>query len=748
MSRGEDLALGFRLAVGGGRNSVIRLVLSTIGIGLAVAILFVAASAGNAAVNRKQRSDASLAVHDPKPGVDPLFFRYQSTEFRGEPIKLAYLRSTGPNSPVLPGLTRVPSQGEVVVSPKLKELLASDAGTLLRPRIPGELVGVVGPEGLQNPNDMAAYLGADTSLAGLPVYGFGDSLPSKPLEPGVVMLLLIGLAALLTPVFIFIGTTSRIGGAERDRRLAALRLAGASSRQVRRVAAAETLASSATGLLAGACLFLVFRSQVANLQVFRFGVFPADLTPPWPLVVLIVLAVPVLTVVTTLAAQRHTIIEPLGVVRRTSPVRRRLWWRLIPVVVGIALLVPNVATGSELGRFMIMGGSFLLLTGVPALLPWLLERVVSRLRGGPPAFQLAIRRLQTDSGTPSRVVAGLCVVVAGAIALQSLLAGQTALYNRLTAERPPSSVPIQIDSRDGMSEEIVAALRAVPDTTEVKALRFMYAEWTGASVGVTDCATIKAVTEARACSDGDVFAIADERDAKVHNGQSLTLTDSAKRNHRWIIPVTPHVVEFKPGDLALNSGARILATPGAMTGVDLTEAGTAGTLRSTSADPDFVETVRNAMAPFAWRVQVYHPDGKIISIEARMFADARDVLFAGALFILLLAGVSLLVLAQEQVRERRRAIGALAATGVPVRVVMRSLLWQNGIPLLLGIGVATGIGVVIAAMGTRLLDSPLTVDWRGVSLLAGAAVAVVLLVTVSTWGSVRSAARLESLRTE
>lgn len=185
-----------------------------------------------------------------------------------------------------------------------------------------------------------------------------------------------------------------------------------------------------------------------------------------------------------------------------------------------------------------------------------------------------------------------------------------------------------------------------------------------------------------------------------------------------------------------------------MTGVDLTEAGTIGSLLSTSTDPDFIETVRNALAPFAWRVRLNNSDGKIRSIEAQMLIEVRDVLFAGSLFLLLLAGVSLLVLAQEQVRERRRAIGALSATGVPVRVVMRSLLWQNGIPLLLGIGVATGTGVIIAAMGTRLAGGPMVVDWTAVGVLAGAAVTVVLLVTASTWGAVRSAARLESLRTE
>ncbi|WP_410656206.1 FtsX-like permease family protein [Amycolatopsis sp. lyj-112] len=749
MTAREDLVLGFRLAVGGGRTSVIRLLLSTIGIGLAVAVLLGAASAGNASESRQAREDASRVSFEAKPGLSPLTYTLRTTEFRGEPISLGYVHATGPGSPVPPGLDRVPAPGEVVVSPRLDELLASDAGDLLLPRLVGKPVGIIGAEALQNPRDLMAYVGADATLTGSPVYSFGyDPGLSAPLEPGLLLVLMIGIVALLTPVFIFIGTTSRIGSANRDRRLAALRLAGASSRQVRRVAAAETLVSAATGLLAGAGLFLLFRSQVEHLQVFRFGLFPSDLTPSWPLVVLIALVVPALTVVATLVAQRHTIIEPLGVVRQASPVRRRLWWRLLPVAGGIALLVPVYASGSQLARTAVMAGAALLLIGIPAMLPWLLERVVSRIRGGPPAFQLAVRRLQTDSGTPSRVVAGLCVVIAGAIALQSLLAGQAAFYKELPMSRQQSSEPVYFSSTSGAGDAAVAAVRAVPGATDVRQLHTLIVSEGGSYLGIGDCDTIKAVTTAPMCADGDVFVLPDERAEKVHKGQTVALADDGRRAHTWTVPAEPRQIDLKTGGLVSFSGAQILVTPAAIAGVDLTQAGATGITRPATADPDFVERVRNAVAPLGWRAQVSTVDGKQLADEARMFTDVRDLLFGGALFILLLAGVSLLVLAQEQVRERRRAIGALSATGVPVRVVLRSLLWQNGIPLLLGIGAAIATGIGIAAMATRLLTNPLVVDWTAVGVLAAAAIAVVLLVTASTLPAVRSAARTENLRTE
>ncbi|MFC3451866.1 FtsX-like permease family protein [Amycolatopsis speibonae] len=744
MTGREDLMLGFRLAVGGGRGSIVRLVLSAAGIGLAVAILLTGASAGTIKENRDQRTFDSYVQSEPLPGVAPLFYDATTTDFRGQAIALLHLRPTGPNSPIPPGVDRLPAPGEVFLSPKLDELVTSDTSGLLRPRLPGKPAGLIAAETTLNPNDLIAYVGTDTLQNGIKIYGFGaEPGYDDVLENGIMMLLLVGLVVLLTPVFIFIGTTSRLGGSTRDRRLAALRLAGSSIRQLRRITAAESLVGAAAGLVVGAALFLLFRGAVTNFQVLRFGLYPKDLTPPWPLVVLIVLVVPALAVLTAWFAQRHTIVEPLGVVRETAPPKRRLWWRLLPILAGIALVVPDFGMASEVGRTAPIAGSVLLMLGIPALLPWLLERVVSRVKGGSPSFQLAIRRLQSDSGTPSRVVAGVCVVLAGAIGLQSLIAGQAVHQGDY---RDTMAGRMIVHAEGPTAEQAVAAARAVPGAADFQAMRSMYFDQSGAlvSFGVADCATIEASTGATDCHDGDVFAKA----PSFHKGQSVTLTDMAKRTQSWTVPATPRTLDLKPSGLAVYLGVHVLATPAAMAGVDLAAASVSVSLRDGTANPDFVELVRNSVAPFGWQASVTAYNQKRITDEVQMFGDMRSILLGGALFVLLLAGVSLLVLAQEQVRERRRALGALSATGVPVRVILRSLLWQNGIPLLLGIVIATATGIGIAAVGKRMFWSALYIDWAAVGVLAVATIAVVLLVTASTWPFVRSAAKAESLRTE
>ncbi|WP_410663133.1 FtsX-like permease family protein [Amycolatopsis sp. lyj-84] len=746
MTGREDLLLGFRLAVGGGRGSIVRLVLGAVGIGLAVAILLTGASAGTITENRDQRAFASYVQSKPIPGVAPLAYLPATTDFRGQAISLVHLRPTGPNSPIPPGVDRLPAPGEVFLSPKLDELVAADTSGLLRPRLPGNPVGVIAAETMLNPNDLVAYVGSGTLQSGPMVYGFGAERGYDDMvEKGVLALLLIGLFVLLTPVFIFIGTISRLGGATRDRRLAALRLAGSSAGQLRRITAAESLVGAAAGLVTGAALFLLFRGAVTNFQVFRFGLYPKDLTPAWPLVVLIVLLVPALTVVTAWFAQRHTIVEPLGVVRESAPPKRRLWWRLLPVVAGLALVLPDFGVASELGRAALIAGVVLLMLGIPALLPWLLDRVVSRIKGGSPSFQLAIRRLRTDSGTPSRVVAGLCVVLAGAIGLQSLMAGQVAAQDKY---QDTTDGRTMVYAEGPVADKAVAAVRAVPGSADVQSVRSLFVTTNPAdalaALAVADCPTIEASTGVTGCRDGDVFT----ESVSLHKGQSVTLTDDTKREQPWTVPATPRPFGGKPSGITQLLAVRVFVTPSAMAGTDLSGASVTVSLRDGTGNPDFVELVRNSVAPLGWEATVAAYNEKRITDEARMFGDARNILLGGALFVLLLAGVSLLVLAQEQVRERRRALGALSATGVPVRVILRSLVWQNGIPLLLGMVIATATGIGIAAVGRRMFWDAVYIDWTAVGVLAAAAIVMVLLVTASTLPFVRSAAKAESLRTE
>ncbi|SEP38699.1 FtsX-like permease family protein [Amycolatopsis saalfeldensis] len=747
-----DLALGIRLAVGGGRASgtaIARLLLGTIGVGVAVTVLLFAASADHAISQRDGRQLAGVGVATPVAGVTPLSLRDDQTSFRGQYISVRYVHASGPASPVPPGLERIPAPGETILSPALAELLRSDAGTMLRPRFTGPVTGTISQPGLANPDDLRAYVGADASLPGKQVYSFGAPTESAGLDPGLLALLIIGIVSLLAPVFVFVATSARIAGAERDRRLAALRLVGSDLPQVRRIAAAESLVTAAAGLVLGAGAFLALRQLAPSVQVRQGGLFVDDVAPPWPLVVLIVLAVPALSVLSTLAALRGTAIEPLGVVRRTKPIKRRLWWRLIPILAGIAVLCTlTVRDSSTLTTIAVVGGVACLLVGVPALLPWLLERAVARLSVGRPAFQLAVRRLQLDSGTPARVVAGLAVVLAGAIALQSLLTGQAQAFD--PGPRPQrDDTQMSVDADPSAGGAVTAALAKLPGVSPLHLAQSV--ELLGPDpaqsygIKVAGCATWRELAALRDCRDGAVYVDRRATDS-VHSGQSYAATyyDEQQRSlGTWTVPdLIPVTVPESAGT------AELMVTPGAMAGLDLSRVWATGTVKAGSSNPDFAEAARNALAPFAWHASLYVPDPFPLSSSQRAYLAIRAGLLAASVFTLLLAGVSLLVLGLEQLRERRRTIAMLAATGVPVRVLARSVVWQNAIPLVLGIVTAVVAGIGVAALGARLTRSSLVVDWLAVGVLSAAAAALVLLVTVVTLPSLRGAARLASMRTE
>lgn len=163
--------------------------------------------------------------------------------------------------------------------------------------------------------------------------------------------------------------------------------------------------------------------------------FPSYLNPSPLLALLVAVAVPAAAVLVTLLALRGVVIEPLGVVRTVRPPRRRLWWRLLPPLAGLVMLYPMIGQGRENGDFneyLVVGGVLLLLVGITALLPWFVETVVSRLGKGGLSWQLAVRRLQLSSGAAARMVNGIAVAVAGAIALQMLFVGVEGDYTEDT----------------------------------------------------------------------------------------------------------------------------------------------------------------------------------------------------------------------------------------------------------------------------------------------------------------------------
>jgi FtsX-like permease family protein len=765
---GNDLTVGVRLAVGGGRTAIVRLVLSALGIAIATTVLLVATCVGTMSENRTQRAMSDFTQADPIAGVSPTYLTRRYSEFHGESVRITYAWGSGPDSPKPDTLPALPKPGEMYVSPALADLLRSDESRLLRPRLPEKVVGILDESLVIEPSYLTAWVGADSTLADSifveEAYGFHADLQLNAPDEGMLALILIGAVLLLLPVFTFVTSASRVAGAERDRRLSALRLVGAGKWQVRRIASAESLVSAVLGMAVGGAIFSVGRLFAQDINLFGESVYNSDVVPDPMLAFLVLALVPVLSVLTALFALRRTIIEPLGVFRQTKPIRRRAWWRFALVALGVLLLTTQLgeAEGTDNWAFMIAAGTALLLVGMVVLLPWLVERVANRITGGPPSWALAIRRLQLDSGTSSRVVGGVAVVLAGMITMQTVLLSMGGALAMPSNDANRQGM-VNVSADASLVADIRRRLAHTPGVESASAVVSGAAYETGSKdisygFNVADCATLRELGGVKTCHDGDVFQRASTYEKPPLPGTALEFREFAGVGSDWdpdeytvtgTWTVPDHLRTLTVDDSSPLYGT-LYATPGALPDpMAVPDIGSVLAKVDKDITSDQLEGVRNVLAGFRWHADSYsYNTAPELSADQQAFASIRTALYAGSVFTLLLAGVSMLVMALEHIRERRRALAVLAASGVPRSVLGRSLLWQVALPIGLGVLMALVTGIGLAAMMMRVSKEPMTVDWLGVALMCVGAVVLTLLVNALTLPFLKRAMRLNTLRTE
>ncbi|GAA0487238.1 ABC transporter permease [Streptomyces olivaceiscleroticus] len=774
-----DLAMGVRFAVTGGREGWARTLLTALGVGLGVTLLLAAASVPHLLQSREDRGRArtpAAAAETVHRADDTLLTATADTVFRGDTVHGTLLRPDGARPPAPPGVRDVPGPGEMVVSPALRELLASPQGKLLRDRLDDRVTGTIGDTGLVGPGELTYYAGSDTltTEAGAHrVASFGARSEAEPLDPVLFVLLLVACVVLLTPVALFIATAVRFGGERRDRRLAALRLIGADARTTRWIAAGEALFGAVCGLVAGAGLFLLGRQFIGAVTVWEVNAFPADLTPVPALAALIAVAVPLAAVAVTLFALRGVTIEPLGVVRNAVTRRRRMWWRLpLPVAgLGILLLAGEFQQQDEAAPpFMIASGTVLVLLGIALLLPWAVEASAARLRGGPVPWQLATRRLQLSSGGAARAVSGITVAVAGAIALQMVFAaiqgdfmrvtGQDGRRAQLNLSLPTADVSttrqmISDFRRTEGVRAIIAGIEADAARPGPRRTGEPFVPRTQFTVG--DCPSLREMARIGSCRDGDVFVVHDSTgmvdDAYI--GQTArpgkqvifnldSRTDEPDGPPRlWTVPKTARTVDSRK-DPAGETRFGIFATPAAVDTGLLAAPVARAMVRTDPRVPDAAEYVRNTAA----RIDPLMSVATLQNLQRdKNYASVRTGLLIASAATMALIAASMLVSMVEQLRERRRLLSVLVAFGTRRATLGWSVLWQTALPVGLGLALAvaggSGLGVTLLRLVGKS-DPDWSVLWPPVATGAG----LVLLVTLVSLPPLWRMMRPDGLRTE
>ncbi|MEU1289528.1 FtsX-like permease family protein [Kitasatospora sp. NPDC005856] len=769
----DQLALGARLAVTSGRDGWGRLLLTACGVGLGVALLFFTASFPGIVHHRDQRLyTQNDTFHDedlPTPGDRTVLIAAADTTFHGTPVRGRIVQPEGPNAALPPGLAAYPEPGEMAVSPALADLLEDPANGLLRERLPYPVTGTVGPAGLLGPGQADYVLGGDhlsVDTGALRITEFGHFSPPKPMDPKLILLNAVGLTVMLAPVGVFLAAAARFGGERRDRRLAALRLGGADRRMTARIAAGESLVGAVLGLAVGTALFLTGRQAIGRIRLAGFSFYPEDVAPQPAVAVAIAVAVPLLGIGVTLLAMRRANVDPLGVVRRSGPGRRRIGWRLMLPLAGLALTVFSLALSGApdgpRGSLLVAFGVMLTLIGVCALLPWLVEAVTRRAGGGSLSWQLATRRLQLGSGPAAVAVSGVVVAIAGAIALQTLFLGIGAQYESIPRSVPATgpyqqsvTFPGGAPNADGIAERLArgTGVEATAAYTAFSLESETAKPWQLPSVRIASCTVLRGFATLPDCKDGDAFAVQDRagRPGAEPVGPGTIVHAARFRGTgepvSFPLPaVTATVPPVEGADPNGRLGAGLLLLTPATVPADALRGQPATVLVSladTLADPK--EQLTTDVMAIDPQARTEFPLDRTLDPT---YLAVKRLLTAGAAITLVLVSLSLLVGQLERFQEQRRVLGVLNAVGTRRRVLGLSVLWQTLIPMALGLVLAVAGGLLTGAVLQYSAGVPLSVDWGSMLAMSAIAAGAVLLTTVLGLPQLLRLMRPDALRHE
>lgn len=269
------------------------------------------------------------AGHNRIPSVDEattddLWWRVVADAYGGDQLTRVEVAATGSRAPVPPGLERLPRAGEYFVSPALARLLDAVPADALRARFPGREAGLVGDAALMSPDMLLAVVGRPASELGREsdacVVRSIEAAPKEHSYSDFLRIVLgLGAVGLLIPVLVFVATSARLAAARGEERFAALRLVGATPRQVNVIASVETGIAAVAGTCVGSVAYWLLRPLVARIPFTGEPFFPSDLGLGWATMLAVSPGVPVAAVLVSLLSLRRVRISPLGVTRRQTP---------------------------------------------------------------------------------------------------------------------------------------------------------------------------------------------------------------------------------------------------------------------------------------------------------------------------------------------------------------------------------------------------------------------------------------------
>ncbi|MFI6521314.1 FtsX-like permease family protein [Spirillospora sp. NPDC050679] len=473
--------LTWRLLRGGGRRGLLGSLLTLAAVAVSTGLLLFAVGGNHAFM---QRADADAWRHPSAAKGAATAVEALSTDYvRGRQVTVVDLAALDAKAPVPPGMARFPKPGETWTSPALAELMRSLPADQLADRFPGgRSAGTLGEDALVHPDELVAVVGrsaddpavtaardagiADASASPARIDSYATGTVSS--TPQIYQILAaIASVLMVVPLLVFGGAAARLTVARRDRRLAALRLVGATPGQVVAVTVVEAVLTALAGAVAGALLYALAVPALARITIGGGAWFTGDLWPPLPWLAGVLAAVPLLVGVSAVVGLRRVVVSPLGVARRQTPPGMKAVRLLAFAVIVVAFGAVGGSLGGlrEVGLVVLLAFLALAFLGINLVGPWVVA-LIGRIAAGTarsPVRLLAGRRLLDDPRAAWRTVAG--------VALTGFVAGFLALLNpsAMTQERPADRLELVVPQARSaaVAEQMERRLDGVPATIKI-----------------------------------------------------------------------------------------------------------------------------------------------------------------------------------------------------------------------------------------------------------------------------------------
>ncbi|WP_371669977.1 ABC transporter permease [Streptomyces sp. NBC_00289] len=747
----REFLLGLRLLFGAGRGNRIRFFLMAVGGSIGVCCLALVLTIPAILEAHDDRAAARQPVTSAKGPAEGTLVLQRNDAYGSKSFTRVFVaRGTEGTRSAPPGLSELPSSGEVFVSPQVHELLRR--APAVKGLLPGREAGVIRPAGLAHPDELYAYVGTDRARIadeGRTLKGFGYSYaPFPAVEPSTLTDVRFALATLvLLPLGIFLSVCARLSAASRMRRLAALRLLGLSIKGTQRVNAAETVVAALLGTVLGLGEYWLLNQVMSHAGLPGLRWYPGDGALSASTVAVCLIGCPALAWFVGRKSARDASANPLAV-RRTAVPRPPSKWGALLLVTGLGIvcgycltgLMGRPASSVGLNALLVVAGVVLTGLGLVLTLPLLSYVLAGRLARSTQSLtlNLAMRRNEAEPGSTMRVVTGLVLLVYAASLAQGVLI-QLEQVTRPSGPVQDYSLPL---SRLGTQQQ-----RELADVSGVRTHAVMMNSWvdlnadqSAASVAssatalVATCAQLDRMTRrAEGCVDGRVMRLVDPNsslgsDLKPGTSFSFRFRFDGGKDKKLNVTLPSERIVYRGYSASAVGNAVLLVPPSALP--DAATPRDAELLLTSSSEPGHVRGVLDGIAAVVPIAEIELVGLNVQGLE--QISVVETLLALGMIMGMVIGVAAFLVSVTDRAVERRAQVTAVTLIGARARTMRAVQCAQVVLPL--------GIGLILALVTGKLAESSYLItgggtnrwDLAGVPLLTFAAAGVVAAAAVGS----------------